>query len=87
MWKTRRRYLFSQYLSREGCINVIIADNGMTVYGSYVKTGRHMDDIGTNEAEALKMANQAAMATDEKSRGTDHNKTLQITIPNIPIRM
>lgn len=50
-------YLFSQYLKREGCIDIVIADNGRTVYGSYVKTGRHMTDIGTNEAEALKMAN------------------------------
>lgn len=72
MWKIRRRYLFSQYLSREGCINVVIADNGMTVYGSYVKTGRHMDEISTNEAEALKMANHGVSTKnrpDAENRG------------------
>ena len=44
----------------------------MTVYGSYVKTGRHMDDIGTNEAEALKMANHGVSTKnrpDAENRG------------------
>lgn len=65
-------YLFSQYLQRESCIDVVIADNGRTVYGSYVKTGRHMDDIGTNEAEALKMANHGVSTKnrpDAENRG------------------
>jgi anti-sigma regulatory factor (Ser/Thr protein kinase) len=50
-------YLYSQYLRREGVIDLCIADNGITIFGSYVKTKRYLDKVGDNEAEALRLAN------------------------------
>jgi hypothetical protein len=52
-------YIFSQCLShKEKCLDICIADDGITVFGSYVKTGKFLDEIKGNEAEALKLANE-----------------------------
>lgn len=51
-------YIFSQFNRIENCVNLCIADNGITVYGSYVDAGKYMDAIGTDEALALRMANE-----------------------------
>lgn len=50
-------YLYSQFLKREQVIDLCIADDGITIYGSYVRTKRYLDRIGDNEATALFLAN------------------------------
>lgn len=50
-------YIYSQYLSREGVIDLCIADDGITIYGSYVNSKKYLGKIGDNEALALKCAN------------------------------
>ena len=57
-------YIFSQYLRKENCINLVIADDGITVFGSYANTKRYLDRIGYNEAEALKLANEGYSTKD-----------------------
>ncbi len=57
-------YIFSQYLHREKCIDVCIADSGITIYGSYIKAKKHIDVIGDDEAIALKMANEGYSTKD-----------------------
>lgn len=51
-------YIFSQYLHRERCIDICIADSGITVYGSYIDKKKYLDEIGDDEAIALKKANE-----------------------------
>lgn len=51
-------YISSQYLRREKCIDICIADSGITIYGSYVSTNKYMDEIGDNEVTALVKANE-----------------------------
>lgn len=51
-------YLFSQYLEREGCIDLCIADSGITIPGSYAKAGLFQQEIDGNPAEALRLANE-----------------------------
>lgn len=51
-------YIFSQYLHSEKCIDICIADSGITVYGSYVEKNMYLDEIGDDEAIALKKANE-----------------------------
>lgn len=46
-------YIFSQVL--DGCINLCIADTGITIYGSYVRTQKFIDSI-QDEADALRRA-------------------------------
>lgn len=51
-------YIFSQYLRREKCIEMCIADSGITVYGSYLDKNMYLDEIDNDEAIALKKANE-----------------------------
>lgn len=60
----RYGYIFSQYIKKEASIDVILADDGITVYGSYVRTGKYLDRIGNNDAEALKLANEGYSTKD-----------------------
>ena len=51
-------YVFSQYLQKEGVINLCIADTGITVSGSFEHAGLYQEEIDGNEAEALRLANE-----------------------------
>lgn len=62
-------YIYSQYLKSEKCINVCIADDGITIYGSYVESGKYLDRIEANEAKALELANNGYSTKDIPERG------------------
>jgi hypothetical protein len=51
-------YVFSQYIEKEGVINLCIADTGISIAGSFKKAGLYQNEIDGNEAEALKLANE-----------------------------
>ena len=51
-------YLFSQYLEREQCINLCIADNGITIPGNYKRANLYQQEIDNDPAEALRLANE-----------------------------
>lgn len=51
-------YLFSQYLEREQCINLCIADNGITIPGNYKQANLYQQEIDNDPAEALRLANE-----------------------------
>jgi len=51
-------YIFSQYLKKENCIDLVLADDGITVLGSYVNAEKYLDEINGNDAEALRLANE-----------------------------
>lgn len=65
-------YVYSQYLRREGCINLVLADDGITVFGSYVKSNKYLEDIDGNDATALRLACEGKSTKDRplaESRG------------------
>ena len=62
-------YIYAQYLKKEGCIDICIADDGITVYGSYAKNAKYIKDIGNSEAKALRMANDGFSTKDSPERG------------------
>lgn len=49
-------FMFSQYLSREGCINLCIADTGVSIYGSFLSSGKFDPSLLQNEGDVLNMA-------------------------------
>lgn len=51
-------YIFSQYLKRERCIDLVLADDGITIFGSYIKAKKYLEEINGNEAVALTLANE-----------------------------
>lgn len=67
--EAKHGFLFSQYLKREGCLNVCIADDGITVYNSYINTGMYLDEIGNSEAQALIKANSGCSTKKVDERG------------------
>lgn len=51
-------YIFSQYLKKEGCIDLVLGDDGITIFGSYVRAGKYLNEINGNEVKALTFANE-----------------------------
>ena len=65
-------YVYSQYLRREGCINLVLADDGITVLGSYVRSRKYLEEIDGNDATALRLACEGKSSKDRplaESRG------------------
>lgn len=56
--ESRYGYIYTQYLKVDNSLNLCIADNGITIFGSYVKNGRYVELIGNSEANAIKLANE-----------------------------
>ena len=56
--QSRNGYVFSQYLEREGFIDLCIADTGITIFNSFKKAGLYQTEIDGKESEALKLANE-----------------------------
>ncbi|MBQ7472433.1 MAG: sensor histidine kinase [Prevotella sp.] len=56
--QSKNGYVFSQYLKKEGTINLCIADTGITIPGSFKKAGLYQEEIDGSDAEALKLANE-----------------------------
>ncbi len=49
-------YIYSQYLRKERCVDICIADEGITIFGSYIRANKFIDDIQSNPAIALQLA-------------------------------
>lgn len=56
--QSKNGYVFSQYLEREGYIDLCIADTGITIFNSYRNAQLYQEDIGESEVEALMLANE-----------------------------
>lgn len=65
-------YMFSQYLEREGCINLCIIDNGVSIAGSFEKSKKFKEDQLGNEGDILNMAlshHSTKNLPDQENRG------------------
>ena len=49
-------FMFSQYLERENCINLCIADCGVSIYGSFQRSRKYDMQTLQNEGDVLNMA-------------------------------
>lgn len=76
-------YIYSQYLRKEGCLTVCIADNGITIYGSYANSGLYLDEIGDNEAYALRLANSGYSTKSTPERGFGLSTTRNILVKGL----
>ena len=56
--QSKNGYVFSQYLEREGYIDLCIADTGITIFNSFKNAGLYQIEIDGKESEALKLANE-----------------------------
>ncbi len=51
-------FFYSEYTDRDDSLNICIADNGIGIFGSYVKANKYLSEVGDNDADALKIANE-----------------------------
>lgn len=49
-------YLFSHYSQTEKCISLVLSDDGITILGSYIENKKCMEEVGENDAVALRFA-------------------------------
>lgn len=54
--QSNKGYLYAQYNKAEEQIELVIADYGISIYGSYVQAHKYLDLIGNSDAEALSLA-------------------------------
>lgn len=54
--QTDKGYAYTMYNKESDCIEIIIADYGITIYGSYVAAQKHLDKLGDSDADALNLA-------------------------------
>lgn len=54
--QTDKGYAYLMYNKAAKTIEIIIADFGITIYGSYVAAQKHLDKLGDSDADALNLA-------------------------------
>lgn len=54
--KGKNGYLFSHYSQTEKCINLVLSDDGITILGSYIENKKYMEEIGEDDAVAVRFA-------------------------------
>lgn len=79
-------YVFAQTLPQDGFINLCIADEGITIYGSYLKAGRYLDEIGNSHALALNLAKDGHSTKDlpeTENRGYGISSTRKMLVEGL----
>ena len=54
--QTDKGYAYLMYNKAANAIEIVIADLGITIYGSYVAAQKHLDKLGDSDADALNLA-------------------------------
>ena len=54
--QTDKGYAYLMYNKDSNTIEILIADFGITIYGSYVAAQKHLDKLGDSDADALNLA-------------------------------
>ena len=54
--QTDAGYAFANYNPASDSIEIVIADGGVSIYGSYVAAQKHLDILGDSDAQALNLA-------------------------------
>ena len=54
--QTSQGYAYIGYNAVSDSIEIVIADMGITIYGSYIAAQKHLDKLGNSDAEALNLA-------------------------------
>lgn len=77
-------YLFCQRVKKE--LYIVIADSGRTIYGSYVYSEKYIEEIGNDEAKAIKFANDGYSTKDRpeaENRGYGISKSREMVVEGL----
>ena len=79
-------YLYSQYVEKENSLYICIADAGITIFKSYEKAKKYLQEIDNNESEALRFANEGRSTKNRpgaESRGYGISTTRKMLVEGL----
>ena len=84
--QTERGFAFLEYNAATNYIEIIIADLGITIYGSYVAAQKHLDKLGNSDAEALNLAQKGYSVKnlpDAENRGYGISSSIRMVVDGL----
>lgn len=84
--QTERGYAFLEYNAATNSIEILIADMGITIYGSYVAAQKHLDKLGNSDAEALNLAQNGYSVKnlpDAENRGYGISSNIRMVVDGL----
>lgn len=79
-------YAYLMYNKAAKTIEILIADLGITIYGSYVAAQKHLDKLGDSDAEALNLAQNGYSAKnlpDTENRGYGISSNMKMVVDGL----
>ena len=84
--QTDKGYAFLMYNKAARTIEIMIADFGITIYGSYVAAQKHLDKLGDSDAEALNLAQNGYSVKnlpDTENRGYGISSNMKMVVDGL----
>ena len=84
--QTDKGYAYLMYNKAAKTIEIMIADWGITIYGSYVAAQKHLDKLGDSDAEALNLAHNGYSVKnlpDTENRGYGISSNMKMVVEGL----
>jgi hypothetical protein len=84
--QTDKGYAYLMYNKAARTIEIIIADFGITIYGSYVAAQKHLDKLGDSDADALNLAQNGYSVKnlpDTENRGYGISSNMKMVVDGL----
>lgn len=84
--QTDKGYAYLMYNKAARTIEIMIADFGITIYGSYVAAQKHLDKLGDSDADALNLAQNGYSVKnlpDTENRGYGISSNMKMVVDGL----
>jgi hypothetical protein len=84
--QTNKGYAYLMYNKEANTIEILIADFGITIYGSYVAAQKHLDKLGDSDADALNLAQNGYSVKnlpDTENRGYGISSNMKMVVEGL----
>ena len=84
--QTDKGYTYLMYNKAARAIEIVIADFGITIYGSYVAAQKHLDKLGDSDADALNLAQNGYSVKnlpDTENRGYGISSNMKMVVDGL----
>ena len=84
--QTDKGYAYLMYNKAAKAIEIILADFGITIYGSYVAAQKHLDKLGDSDADALNLAQNGYSVKnlpDTENRGYGISSNMKMVVDGL----
>lgn len=84
--QTDKGYAYLMYNKAAKAIEIVVADFGITIYGSYVAAQKHLDKLGDSDADALNLAQNGYSVKnlpDTENRGYGISSNMKMVVDGL----